>query len=301
MQPGLLGPRGTPLEIYLIDGTYELFRHYYALPSVLDSEGMEVAAVRGVLASVLKMIEDGVTHLGVATDHVIESFRNKMWPGYKTGEGIEPELLAQFPLLEEAIRAVGIVVWPMVEFEADDALASAAFIAAKNTKVEKIFICTPDKDLSQCVQGTRIVQLDRRKRQVRDEAGVIAKFGVSPASISDYLALVGDAADGFPGLRGWGAKSASSVLAKYGHLEKIPMDWREWGLNLPSPGSLADTFIKHRQSAFLFRDLATLRTNIPLFGSVKELRWAGPTEDFAPLAARLDASIRSKDNRARLK
>jgi 5'-3' exonuclease len=259
-----------------------------------DSEGVEVAAVRGVLASILKMIEDGATHIGVATDHVIESFRNRMWPGYKTGAGIEPELFAQFPILEEALVALGIVVWPMVEFEADDALAAAAFLAAKDKKVDRIFICTPDKDLSQCVQGTRIVQLDRRKRLIRDESGVIAKFGVSPASIPDYLALVGDAADGYPGLRGWGAKSASAVLARYGHLEQIPTDWREWGLNLASPKSLAETLLHNRKLVFLFRDLATLRTDIPLFGSVQQLKWNGPTADFPAFAARLDASLKSK-------
>jgi 5'-3' exonuclease len=256
---------------------------------------MEVAAVRGVLASILKMLEDGATHLGVATDHVIESFRNKMWPGYKTGAGVEPDLRAQFPLLEEALRALGIVVWPMVEFEADDALASAAFLAGKDTDVDRIFISTPDKDLSQCVQGTRIVQLDRRKRLVRDEAGVIAKFGVSPASIPDYLALVGDAADGYPGLRGWGAKSTSAMLARYSRLEQIPTDWRQWGVNLASPNSLADTLSKDRNLAYLFRDLATLRTSIPLFGSVEELKWNGPTTAFPPLAARLDASLKSKE------
>jgi 5'-3' exonuclease len=271
-----------------------LFRHYYALPSVRDSEGFEVAAVRGVLASILKMIEDGATHIGVATDQVIESFRNRMWPGYKTGAGIEPDLFAQFPVLEEALVALGIVVWPMVEFEADDALAAAAFLAAKDTRVDRIFICTPDKDLSQCVQGTRIVQLDRRKRLIRDEPGVIAKFGVSPASIPDYLALVGDAADGYPGLRGWGAKSASAVLARYGHLEQIPTDWREWGLNLASPKSLAETLSQNGKLAFLFRDLATLRTNIPLFASVQQLKWSGATADFPRLAARLDASLKSQ-------
>src|SRR5271165_6125597 len=207
--------RGAKFEVHLIDGTYELFRHYHALPSMRDSNGQEVAAVRGVLTSILGMIEKGATHIGVATDHVIESFRNKLWAEYKTGDGIEPDLLAQFPILEEALTALGIVVWPMVEFEADDALAAAAFIAASDPSVERVIICTPDKDLAQCVQGTRVVQLDRRKRITRDESGVIAKFGVPPASIPDYLALVGDAADGYPGLRGWGAKSASAVLLRF--------------------------------------------------------------------------------------
>jgi len=200
------------LEIYLIDGTYELFRHYYALPSAQDATGHEVAAVRGVLASVLGIIKGGATHIAVATDHVIESFRNELWPGYKTSEGVEPDLLAQFPLLEEVLSAAGVVVWPMVEFEADDALAAAAMAAARDPRVERVIICTPDKDLAQCVQGSRIVQLNRRTRVTVDEPGVVKKFGVSPASISDYLALVGDSADGYPGLPGWGAKSSAAVL-----------------------------------------------------------------------------------------
>src|SRR6266853_2613373 len=196
------------MEVFLVDGTYELFRHYYALPSARDKRGREVGAVRGVLASVLGMIKGGATHIAVATDHVIESFRNQLWPGYKTSAGVEPELLAQFPLLEDVLSAAGIVVWPMVEFEADDALAAGAVTAARDPRVERVIICTPDKDLAQCVRGTRIVQLNRRTRVTRDEAGIIQKFGVAPASIPDYLALVGDAADGYPGLPGWGAKSS---------------------------------------------------------------------------------------------
>jgi 5'-3' exonuclease len=276
------------MEVHLIDGTYELFRHYFALPKSLDSTGQEVAAVRGVLASVMGMFTAGATHVGVATDHVIESFRNDLWPGYKTGEGIEPDLLAQFPLLEEALAALGVVVWPMVEFEADDALAAAAAKAAADSRVERIFICTPDKDLSQCVQGTRTVQLDRRKNVIRDEAGVIAKFGVPPASIPDYLALVGDSADGYPGLMGWGAKSAAAVLAKFGHLESIPADWQQWGVSVASPKTLSSRLEAGREQAMLFRVLATLRTDIPVFDSVDDLRWKGPTPAFAPLAARLD-------------
>jgi 5'-3' exonuclease len=194
------------LDVYLVDGTYELFRHYYALPSAHDSDGREVAAVRGVLASLLGMMKGGATHIAVATDHVIESFRNELWPDYKTAEGIEPDLSAQFPLLEEVLSAAGIVVWPMVEFEADDALAAASVLAARDARVARVIICTPDKDLAQCVRGTRIVQLHRRTRVTIDEAGVIQKYGVSPASIPDYLALVGDAADGYPGLKDWGAK-----------------------------------------------------------------------------------------------
>jgi len=286
--------RGTKFEVHLIDGTYELFRHYFALPSMRDSQGQEVAAVRGVLTSILGMIERGATHLGVATDHVIESFRNKLWADYKTGEGIEPDLLAQFPLLEEALSALGVVVWPMIEFEADDALAAAAFSAEKDHAVDRVFICTPDKDLSQCVRGTRVVQLDRRKNIIRDEAGVIAKFGVGPASIPDYLALVGDAADGYPGLAGWGAKSASKILARYPHIESIPESWRDWGVDVVNAFGLSETLRRDRERALLFRDLATLRTDIPLFQSVQELRWAGATAAFPPLAARLDASLIKK-------
>src|SRR3984957_18500148 len=219
------------MQVHLIDGTYELFRHYYALPKVRDSTGREVAAVRGVTASLIGMLGSGATHIAVATDHVIESFRNDLYPGYKTGEGVEPELLAQFPLLEEALTALGVVVWPMVEFEADDALAAAATAAANDPRVERVVICTPDEDLGQWVRRARIVERDRRKNIIRDEAGVLARFGVMPASIPDYLALVGDSADGFPGLLGWGAKSAAAVLARYGHLESIPSDWQQWGVN----------------------------------------------------------------------
>jgi 5'-3' exonuclease len=279
------------LDVYLIDGTYELFRHYYALPSARDEDGREVAAVRGVLASVLAIVNGGTCHVGVATDHVIESFRNRLWPGYKTGDGIDPDLLAQFGLLEEALAALGIAVWPMVEFEADDALAAAAAIAARDARVERVVICTPDKDLAQCVRGTRVVQLNRRTRTFRDEAGVVTKFGVLPASIPDYLALVGDAADGFPGLRGWGPKSAAAVLARYGHLESIPEDWRTWGVNAANPGALAHTLSRERDHAFLFRDLATLRNDLPLFESVDELYWKGPTPAFEPLARRFDAAV----------
>jgi 5'-3' exonuclease len=279
------------MQVHLIDGTYELFRHYYALPKVRDSKGQEVAAVRGVLASLMGMLGNGATHMGVATDHVIESFRNNLWPGYKTGEGVEPELLAQFPLLEEALSALGIVVWRMVEFEADDALAAAAKAAADDPRVERVIICTPDKDLAQCVRGTRVVQLDRRKNITRDELGVVAKFGVGPASIPDYLALVGDSADGFPGLPGWGAKSAAAVLARFNHLESIPADWREWGVNVASPKALSSTLVANLDQALLFRVLATLRTDVPVFDSVDQLEWKGPTADFAPLAARLDSSV----------
>jgi 5'-3' exonuclease len=279
------------LDIYLVDGTYELFRHFYALPSARDSDGREVAAVRGVLASVLGMIKEGATHIAVATDHVIESFRNELWPGYKTGEGIEPDLWAQFPLLEEVLSAAGIVVWPMVEFEADDALAAAAVAAARDARVERVIICTPDKDLAQCVSGTRIVQLNRRTRMTIDEAGVIQKYGVSPVSIPDYLALVGDAADGYPGLKGWGAKSSAAVLAKFVHIESIPLDSREWHVNAANASALAATLSRERERALLFRRLATLRTDIDLFNDVDQLRWNGPTPAFAELAARLDTAV----------
>jgi 5'-3' exonuclease len=270
------------LEIHLIDGTYELFRHYYALPSARDREGREVAAVRGVLASVLGMLKGGATHIAVATDHVIESFRNDLWPGYKTGEGIDPDLLAQFPLLEEALAAAGVVVWPMVEFEADDAIAAAAMAASQDERVTRIIICTPDKDLAQCVTGTRIVQLHRRTRVTLDESGVIQKFGVVPESIPDYLALVGDAADGYPGLPGWGAKSSSAVLRKFLHLESIPRDSREWRVNAAHASSLAATLCREWESALLFRKLATLRTDISLFEDVDELQWRGPTPRSIP-------------------
>lgn len=280
------------LDVHLVDGTYELFRHYYAMPSARDQDGREVAAVRGVVGSVLGMMgSGGATHVAVATDHVIESFRNGLWPGYKTSAGVEPDLLAQFPLLEEALAAAGLVVWPMVEFEADDALAAGAAAAARDVRVERVVICTPDKDLAQCVRGTRVVQLNRRTRVTLDEAGIVQKFGVPPASIPDYLALVGDAADGYPGLRGWGAKSAAAVLARFGHLESIPASWREWRVNVAQPGALALTFAREREHALLFRTLATLRTDIPLFDDVDELRWKGPTPAFAPLAERLQAAV----------
>jgi 5'-3' exonuclease len=288
----------TPLDIHLIDGTYELFRHYYAMPPARDSEGRQVAAVRGVLASLLGMMREGATHIAVATDHVIESFRNRLWAGYKTGAGVEPDLLAQFPLLEEVLSAAGIVVWPMVEFEADDALAAAAVLAAPDPRVDRVILCTPDKDLAQCVRGTRVVQLNRRTRVLFDEQGVIKKFGVSPESVPDYLALVGDAADGYPGLPGWGAKSSAAVLAKYVHLESIPKDHREWHVNATSAGALALTLVREWDRAQLFRTLATVRTDIPLFADVDQLRWDGPTPAFPAIAARLDAAVTEPGRRS---
>jgi 5'-3' exonuclease len=266
------------MDIYLIDGTYELFRHYYALPSARDADGREIGAVRGVVSSLGALLRNGVSHIGVATDHVIESFRNELWPGYKTGAGIEPDLRAQFPLLEEAMVAMGVTVWPMIEFEADDALASAAEIAARDERVSKIHICTPDKDLAQCVRGTRVVQMDRRKRETRDEAGVIARFGVPPRLIPDYLALVGDSSDGYPGVRGWGPKTAVAVLTAYGSIDNIP----------------AERLGDQRELALLFRELARLRTDIPLFDSIDALEWTGVRPEFAALAARFDKAITTK-------
>jgi 5'-3' exonuclease len=287
------------LEVHLVDGTYELFRHYYALPSARDTEGREVAAVRGVLASVLGMIKEGATHLAVATDHVIESFRNGLWPEYKTSEGIEPELLAQFPLLEEVLMAAGVVIWPMVEFEADDAMAAGAFASARDQRVERVILCTPDKDLAQCVSGTRIVQLNRRTRTILDEVAIVEKFGVSPGSIPDYLALVGDSADGYPGLPGWGAKSTSAVLRKFLHLESIPKDCREWHVNATNASALADTLCREFDRALLFRTLATLRSDIDLFANVDELKWKGPNPEFDEIAARLDQARTERRSPAR--
>jgi len=276
------------MDVYLLDGTYELFRHFFALPSRADAEGREVAATRGVLASVIGMLEEGVRHLGVATDHVVESFRNDLWPGYKTGAGIDPRLYAQFPLVETALGALGVAVWPMVELEADDALAAAAAHAAALAETDRVFICSPDKDLAQCVRGDRVVQLDRRARRVSDEAGVIAKFGVPPASIPDYLALVGDSADGFPGLAGWGARSAAAVLGRYGHVDAIPHA-AAWEVDVRGAGRLAAVLRRDYERALLFLDLATLRTEAPPFAAVDELRWPGPTAAFAGVCINLDA------------
>lgn len=279
------------MDVYLLDGTYELFRHFFALPSHVGPEGREVAATRGVLASVIGMLEVGVTHIGVATDHIIESFRNDLWHGYKTSAGVDPRLLQQFALLEESLRALGVAVWPMVELEADDALGTAAKIAGASAEVNRVLICTPDKDLAQCVEGTRIVQLDRRSRRVTDEAGVTAKFGVLPGSIPDYLALVGDSADGFPGLSGWGAKSASAVLARYGHITEIPLDPRTWDVEVRAArlDNLSAVLRDRFDLALLFRDLATLRMDAPILAEPAKLRWTGPTAGFAALCERLEA------------
>jgi 5'-3' exonuclease len=277
------------VDVYLVDGTYELFRHHFAVPSHVTVGGREVAATRGVLGSVLGMLEGGATHIGVATDHVIESFRNEMWPAYKTSAGVDPRLLGQFPLLEEALEAMGVVVWPMVELEADDALASAAALAGEAREVERVYICTPDNDLSQCVQGERVVQLNRRTRVVLDEAGVIAKFGVPPASIPDYLALVGDSADGYPGLPGWGARSTAAVLMRWVSLEEFPAECAAWNVDVRWVGQLCRTFHLERERAYLFRDLATLRRGERLFDSVEALRWRGPRPTFEEVARGLEA------------
>ncbi len=281
-------------RVFLVDGTYELFRHYFGQPGHLDDRGTEVAATRGVLGSLLAMLEQGATHMGVATDHVIESFRNRLWAGYKTSAGVPADLLGQFQLLEDALAAMGLVVWPMVELEADDALASTTAVAAEDSSVEQVVICTPDKDLAQCVYGTRVVQLDRRRRSdgqasVIDEDAVRSRFGVGPSSIPDYLALVGDSADGYPGIRGWGAKSASAVLARYGHIEAIPDDPARWEVAVRGVPALAASLAEHRELAMLFRHLATLKVDRDLLGATDDLRWLGPTPDLDAVCARLDA------------
>jgi 5'-3' exonuclease len=277
------------LQVHLVDGTYELFRHFYALPPAQDAQGREIAAARGVLGSLLGMLEEGATHVGVATDHVIESFRNDLYPGYKTGEGIDPALRSQFELLEECLAAAGLRVFAMVEHEADDALATAAETAAADPRVEQVRICTPDKDLAQCVRGTRVVQLDRRKRALCDEAGVRERFGVGPASIPDYLALVGDSADGFPGLPGFGARSAAALLARWQHLEAIPDDAAKWEVAVRGAARLAATLAESRDDALLFRRLATLVRDVPDLGDVDDWRWTGPTRGFGAVCERLHA------------
>jgi 5'-3' exonuclease len=277
------------MRVFLVDGTYELFRHYYGVPPHRTAEGAEVGATRGVLSSMLRLLEQGVTHLGVATDHVIESFRNDLWAGYKSSAGLDPRLLGQFGLVEVALEAMGVVVWPMVEVEADDALASAAAVAAADPRVEQVVICTPDKDLGQCVRGARVVQLDRRRQVVYDEAAVAAKFGVGPASIPDYLALVGDSADGYPGLPGWGSRSAAAVLAHYGAIEQVPDAAGQWAVAVRNRPALAATLRQLRPLAMLFKDLATLRVDPSLLEDAAALRWTGPTPLFAEVCERIDA------------
>ena len=270
--------------VHLVDGTYELYRQFYGQLG-RHTEEIENAGVIGVLTSTLQLIENGATHIGVATDHVIESFRNDLWPGYKTSEGMEPEILRQIPVLEAALMAMGVTVWAMTEFEADDALASAVRVACEDRRVHQVQLLTPDKDLGQCVSGRRVVQVDRKNNVLIDEAAVQAKFGVGPDSIIDYLALVGDSADGFPGLSGWGAKSASTVLAKYGDLMSIPADHAEWiadGVKVRGAEKLATTLREHRANAELFRILATLVDTVEV-GTVDEWKWNGPRLEFAQL------------------
>ena len=276
--------------VHLIDGTFELFRYFLSPGAAFDRSTPEaLRAVRGVVGSILGMLEGGATHLGVATDHVIESFRNALWPGYKTGEGMDPLLYGQFQPLEDALSALGVVVWPMVEFEADDALAAAAAMAAADGRVDQVVVCTPDKDLAQCVRGDRIVQLDRRTREVRNASAVRQKFGVGPPSIPDWLALVGDSADGYPGLPGWGARSAATVLARYEHLERIPKLAMDWDVPVRGALRLATTLAEQHERALLFRELATLRADAPLGVDVDALRWCGPRAEFASWAERLGA------------
>jgi 5'-3' exonuclease len=273
------------LQVHLIDGTYELFRQFFGQPPRGAPGGAEVGAAIGVATSLVSMLAAGATHIGVATDHVIESFRNELWPSYKTGAGVPEALLEQFGVLEMLVQALGVTLWPMVELEADDAMASAAEVATSDPRVEQVILCTPDKDLAQCVDGHRVVQLDRRTGVVTDEQGVWTKFGVAPASIPDWLALVGDNADGFPGLSGWGKKSASSVLAHYGHLADIPDDVAEWDervrSSLRSAPKLAAVLAEERRLAELFLDLATLRVDRSLLSGVDDLEWTGPTDAFA--------------------
>ena len=279
------------MEIHLVDGTYELFRHYFAVPSHKTSEGVEVAATRGVLGTLVRLLEDGATHVGVATDHVVESFRNDLFDGYKTGEGNPPEIMSQFPLVEALIEAAGFITFPMIEFEADDALASAARIAKEDPSVNRILICSPDKDLAQCVTDDgRVVQFDRRQEIIYDATGVREKFGVSPSSIPDFLALVGDSADGIPGLPGWGAKSSSLLLACYGTIEKIPLDPNKWDVPVRGAEKLAETLSQNFKKAQLYKDLTILRDNVSVMSNVSELEWVAPKEYFTELCDRLDAS-----------
>ncbi|UCC75016.1 MAG: flap endonuclease [Gemmatimonadota bacterium] len=278
------------MKVHLVDGTYELFRHYFALPNHVNAAGQEVAATRGVLRSMLSLLSEGATHIAVATDHVVESFRNELWEDYKDSSGVPEDLLSQFSLLEDALRALGLVVWPMTEYEADDALAAGAALAAADERVEQVLICTPDKDLAQCVEGERVVQFDRRRRLVTGEDEVVKKFGVPPAAIPDYLALLGDEADGFPGLRGFGAKTAATLLARYGQLEDIPRRGSEWDVALRGADRLAETLHEERDRALLFRRLATLVRDGPVSATVDELRWSGPADGFADAIEMLDAA-----------
>ncbi|HEX5369269.1 MAG TPA: 5'-3' exonuclease H3TH domain-containing protein [Dehalococcoidia bacterium] len=290
------------MDVYLVDGTYELFRHFFALPPHVTREGREVSAARGALGYLLSFLESGVTHIGVATDQVIESFRNEMWAAYKTGEGVDQRLLDQFPLLEEGMSALGIANWPMKELEADDGLAAVAAFADASSEVEHVYVCSPDKDLAQCVRGERVVQvIDRRNAKMRDEAGVIERFGVAPKSIPDYLALVGDSADGYPGLPGWGARSTATLLAAYGHIESIPSSAAEWQVSVRGADKLAATLVENRELAMLFRDLATLRIHKPALTSIEELRWLGPAPQLVAFSeyVEMPALLQRAQNLAR--
>jgi 5'-3' exonuclease len=276
------------VKVHLVDGTYELFRQHFG-QAVRHEDPGPYTAVHGVLSSTLQLLQDGATHIGVASDHIIESFRNDLWPGYKTSEGMPPELLAQTPVLEDALVAMGVTTWAMVEYEADDALGSAAAVAADDDRVEQVVICTPDKDLGQCVTGRRVVQLDRRKGETFDEDAIAAKFGVRPASIPDYLALVGDSADGFPGLQGWGAKSAAAVLAVYGHLEQIPPAAGQWEVpGLRGAAKLSATLQQEMALAIRFRRIATIERDVPV-GTVDEWEWKGPTPRFTQVVEEIGA------------
>ena len=287
------------MHVHLIDGTYELFRQFFARPSHRNADGREVAATRAVVSGLLRLIAEGATHVGVATDHVIPSFRNEMFDGYKTGEGVDADLQAQFPLLEEAAAAAGFTVWAMTEYEADDALATAAARAATDPAVERVMICTPDKDLAQCVSDDgRVVQFDQRRGRLTNRAGVVERFGVLPESIPDYLALVGDSADGFGGLRGWGAKSAAAVLARYGRIENIPDASGQWDVAVRSAARLAERLAADRDEAYLYRRLATLVSDVPgvldsrapgAASAVESLAWTGPRPGFAEFCTRIDA------------
>jgi 5'-3' exonuclease len=277
------------MRVHLIDGTYELFRHFFAVPSHRDAAGIEVGALRGVLGSLVALLEEGATHVGVATDHVIESFRNDLYAGYKTGEGIDPALRSQFEPLEDVLEAAGFAVWRMVEYEADDALAAAARVADADARVEQVLICTPDKDLAQCVSGSRVVLFDRRKRAMLDDAGVRAKYGVPPASIADWLALVGDTADGYPGLPGFGAKTAAAILTRFGRIEDVPADPARWDVPVRGAAKLAATLAERRADAELYRRLATLDADGPVVGRVDDWRWRGPREGFDVVASALGA------------
>ncbi len=279
------------MRVHLVDGTYELFRYHFALPTHQTVSGQHTGGVRGVVGSMLGLLEGGATHVAVATDHVIESFRNDLYDGYKDGSGMDPEILSQFQLLEDVLEAAGFCVLAMVEYEADDALGAAARVVAADSRVEQVMICTPDKDLGQCVTpDARIVQYDRRKQLLIDRQGVIDKFGVPPESIPDYLGLVGDTADGFPGLPGWGAKSASLVLARYGHIEDIPASPGQWDVSVRGAAKLAKTLQEQYEDALLFRRIATIEYDAPTVGSVDELEWLGPGADFVELAKSIDGA-----------